>query len=83
MSTYVTPPTDAPLLPTLTCAGGTITTLVSPENLPLLLQLAKDLSVSLVEMHVPVDPEVAETSAGNMQDVERKRKGLEDLFTLM
>lgn len=89
--------------------GGTVTTVVSPEELPGLMALASALGITIEEqpealpeglpqLALPAEDEGgdgAEGSAGGKQgaggaaalpalgDVDRARKGLEDLFNLM
>ncbi len=58
--------------------GGVVTTLVAREQLPALQQIAQELGLRLVE-------EPSEGVVGSLQegdDVDKLRKGLEDIFTL-
>jgi hypothetical protein len=59
------------------CAG-IVTTLVTPEELPQLLRIAEELNIEIREVQPPPPdvPDLAEP------DIDKQRKGLEDLFNL-
>ena len=68
--------------------GGTITTLLGPGDLPALLSIMESLNLNAAEQDAAtVGSPLLEISAadgeGDIEDQDRLRKGLEDIFNLM
>lgn len=69
-------------------SGGVVTTIVTPGQLASLQEMAAELGVELTEAEDAAAPPAETpgadgTEGGSVADVEKARKGLEDLFNLM
>ena len=76
--------------PALSDSGGTITTIIGPDDLPALMGIMDSLDLSPTEQDdlgapllQPSSGDSGEDNGATDEGVDKQRKGLEDIFNLL